>query len=83
MCAVRTALAGGRAAPHEAVVCDTPAGLAAGAYNVSVSLNAQQYTSDSEGEQWWPPTTVPLSAGHRVAACSLRLAAVLCHFLSP
>ena len=58
------AVASGRRGAHPAIVCAFPPGLRATIHNVSVSLNAQQYSSYTpatpEDVLWWPPTAVPL-----------------------
>ena len=61
---VRNANTGGRADPHDAIICTVPLDArlpeVARELHVSVSLNGQQYTSRSEYPLWWQPSTVSL-----------------------
>ena len=63
---VRNATAAGRTAPHDAIVCRVPShatlpiNTTSGELHVSVSLNAQQYSSRVELDTWWPPSTARL-----------------------
>ena len=61
---VRNANTGGRADPHDAIICTVPLDArlpeVARELHVSVSLNGQQYTSRSEYPLWWQPSTAIL-----------------------
>ena len=63
---VRNATAAGRTAPHDAIVCRVPShatlpiNTTSGELHVSVSPNAQQYSSRVELDTWWPPSTARL-----------------------
>ena len=68
----RSATSAGRAATHDAIVCDVPAAVRhlllrrndrraeAGTLRVAVTLNGQQFTSSSEDALWWPSSSVDL-----------------------
>ena len=63
--------------PHDAIVCRVPSHVnlphnaSTGELHVSVSLNAQQYTSRVELDVWWPPSTARLDLYEAPTATSI------------